>query len=406
MKPFEGIRVLDFTQFTSGPVCTYIMADLGAEVIKIENPPYGDNNHYNAPSVNKHTSYITSLNHNKKSILMNMKDPEQRELFFKMVKTADVVIDNFKAGTLEKFGVTFEALQQANPQIVWTSISGYGQTGPWHKKTAYDVTIQAGSGLMSVTGEKGGSPLKAGMSMSDFTSGLYACCGTIAAVLDAKRSGKGRRIDLAMIDSSFSLVGKAAADYFVTGKRPARMGRESNDYAPYNVYPCKDGEEIVICVRNDAEFAALCRILHLNAAEDARFSKNAARLENRDALNAMVADAVKLFSYETLAQAMREEKLPYAKINNVEQAVHFPQIQARNMVIPVKFDDGTTTAIPALPIRMSDMDRDEQAYCHELGQDTIEVLSQYENAQRIHQMYDAVVADSAAKWAERTARLN
>lgn len=404
MKPFEGMLVLDFTQFTSGPVCAYILADLGAEVVKIENPPYGDNNHYNSPSKNKHTSYIASLNHNKKTVLMNMKDPQQQEIFFRMVEKADLVLDNFKAGTLEKFGVTFEKLQAANPRIVWTSISGYGQTGPWHTKTAYDVTIQAGSGLMSVTGEKGGSPLKAGISMSDFTAGLYACCGSIAALLDAKRTGKGRRLDVAMLDSSFSLVAQALARRSITGQTDPRMGREHLSYAPHNTYRCRDGKEIVLCVRTDEEFAALCKVLQLDADKDARFASVKARLAHRDEVNALVSSAVAAWDYDALYEAL-SDKLPCAGICNVEQAFHAPQIQARHMVVPLRFDDGTTTAIPALPIKMSNMEEAEETYCHELGQDTISFLSRFADAEQVHRIYDPIVADSAEKWAARTAKL-
>lgn len=201
MKPFENVTVLDFTQFTSGPVCTSIMGDLGAEVIKIENPPYGDNNRYNPPSVNKKTCYISSLDHNKKSVLLNLKDERQKEIFFKMVKTADVVVDNFKAGTMEKFGCGYEKLKEINPRIVCTSISGFGQTGPWRTRAAYDVIVQAVAGLMSVTGETGGRPLRFGVSMADVTSGLMACVATLAALCDAKRTGVGRYIDLGMMDN-------------------------------------------------------------------------------------------------------------------------------------------------------------------------------------------------------------
>ncbi|MBE5996404.1 MAG: CoA transferase [Lachnospiraceae bacterium] len=400
MKPFEGVRVLDFTQFTSGPVCTYIMADLGAEVIKIENPPYGDNNHYNTPSKNRHTSYITSLNHNKKTILMNMKDPEQQELFLEMVKTADLVIDNFKAGTLEKFGMSFERMQEANPKIVWTSISGYGQVGPWAKKTAYDVTIQAGSGLMSVTGEKGGAALKAGMSMSDYTSGLYACCGSIAAMMDAKRTGKGRRIDFGMLDSSYSIVSRAIADYYITGQLDKRMGREHRDFAPYNSFVCKDGKELMICVTTDEQFEALCKVLGVKAAD--QYAVNENRVADREIINQFVSDETCSRERNELKEALENAKVPCAVILNEEEAILSDHMKERELYIPVKFDDGTVTRIPALPIRMTGVPQQKEAFAHELGQDTLEFIGQFVSPEKLEEKYRPVVEDSHAKWLART----
>lgn len=406
MKPFEGIRVLDFTQFTSGPVCTYIFADLGAEVIKIENPPYGDNNHYTAPSKNKQTSYITSLNHNKKCILMNMKDPRQVELFFKMVKTADLVIDNFKAGTLEKFGVSFEKLQAVNPAIVWTSIAGYGQHGPWARRTAYDSTIQGIAGLMSVTGEKGGRPLKAGLSMSDLTAGLYACCGTAAAVFDAKRTGKGRRIDLAMVDSTYAFLQEQAGYFLNTGNVLPRMGREHPYYAPYGSFRCKDGQERMICVRTNEEFLNLCTVLNLpEAAVDPRFAASATRAANREALNELVGKAAENFTAEALETALENKGVPCAKIQTIPEAMASGQIAARKMVIPVSYDDGTASVIPNTPIQLSRMERPEKAFSHKMGQDTIAFLSQFADEAYIHEIYDPILADSEEKWAAKAARL-
>lgn len=406
MKPFAGIRVLDFTQFTSGPVCSYILADLGAEVIKIENPPYGDNNHYTAPSLNKHTSYITSLNHNKKCILLNMKNPRQLELFFAMVKDADLVIDNFKAGTLEKFGVTWEKLQETNPRIVWTSIAGYGQTGPWHKRTAYDVTIQGASGLMSVTGEQGGRGVKAGISMSDLTAGMYACCGTAAALLDARRTGRGRRLDVAMIDTSFAVIEQAVGHYLLSGQVDPRMGREHLNFVPYNTYATRDGRDMVLCIRSDGQFAHLCRVLGIgDRASDPRYATNAGRIARRQEVNEFVAAAVARRDFDELLAALRAEQLPCGPILNMVEAMEHPQIAARNMIIPVRYDDGTETKIPGNPIKLSGMEEAPSAFCHDMGQDTIEFLSQYADPAEVHEIFDPILADSREKWAARAARL-
>lgn len=261
MKPFENVTVLDFTQFTSGSVCTSIMGDLGAEVIKIENPPYGDNNRYNPPSVNKKTCYISSLDHNKKSVLLNLKDERQKEIFFKMVKTADVVVDNFKAGTMEKFGCGYEKLKEINPRIVCTSISGFGQTGPWRTRAAYDVIVQAVAGLMSVTGETGGRPLRFGVSMADVTSGLMACVATLAALCDAKRTGVGRYIDLGMMDNVFALLEQPVANYGITGVAAKPNGNRHLSAVPFAAFHCKEGAQVVICAFMDEDYAAFRRPL-------------------------------------------------------------------------------------------------------------------------------------------------
>jgi len=406
MKPLDGMKVLDFTQFTSGPVCSYILADLGAEVVKIENPPYGDNNHYTAPSLNKNTSYITSLNHNKKCILMNMKDPRQVEIFFRMVKASDIILDNFKAGTLEKFGVTWEKLQEINPAIVWTSISGYGQTGPWAKRTAYDATIQAVGGLMSVTGEKGGRPLKAGVSMADINSGFLACCATMAAAVDAKKNGKGRRIDLAMTDSVFTLIQQEVNHYLNTGKVIPRMGREHAYYAPYNSFPTKDGKELLICVRNDDEFESLCRVLgKMEAASDPVFVSNESRVRHREEVNALVAAETLRFESEELEKQLAEADIPCALIKTIPEAMASEQIAARNMVVPVSYDDGTATKIVGSPIKISGMEEMKKAKSHWMGQDTIEYLSRFEDLAVIHEIYDPILADSKEKWAAKAARV-
>ncbi|MBE5997034.1 MAG: CoA transferase [Lachnospiraceae bacterium] len=406
MKPLEGMLVLDFTQFTSGPLCSYLMADLGAEVVKIENPPYGDNNHYTSPSLNKNTSYITSLNHSKKCILMNMKDPRQTAVFWKMVKSADIVLDNFKAGTLEKFGVTWEKLQEVNPAIVWTSISGYGQTGVLAKRTAYDGTIHGVGGLMSVSGEKGGRPLKAGVSMADMNAGFMACCATLSAVYGARKTGKGRRIDLAMTDGTYAFIQMEVNHYLNTGEVLPRMGREHSYFAPYNSFACKDGRELMICTRNEIEFLSLCRVLGLiGIVGDPKYATNKARVANREDINRIVEEKTMEWDGEQLEKELVKAGVPCAFIKTIPEAMYSEQIQARNMLIPVSYDDGTATKIVGSPIKMSHMEEMKEAKSHFMGQDTIEFLSRFEDPALVHEIWDPVIADSKEKWAIKAARL-
>ncbi len=407
MGPLQGMKVLDFTQFTSGPVCTYILADFGADVYKLENPPLGDQNHYNGPSKNKHTVFITSLNHGKKSVLINMKNEDHKAIFFEMVKTADLVIDNFKAGTLEKFGVTYDVLKELNPRIVWASISGYGQVGPLAKRTAYDVTIQAASGLISVSGDEGGSPVKAGVSMSDFCSGLYCCCGAMAAMLDAKRTGKGRRIDLAMVDSSFSLVEQFVSRYYATGKLDKPMGRQHVNFVPYNSYACKDEKEMLICTRTDEQFVKLCQALEIpEMAENENYKTVKARLANRAEVNEKIGAAVQMFDYDDLAAKMEAADLAYGAIETVDKVRAFEQVKARNMIVTGEYKDGTTNDLVGCAMKMSRFEDQTTRTCCFKGEDTIEVLSQYAAPERVHELFDEVLKDSDEKWAAKAARLD
>lgn len=409
MKPLEGIKVLDFTQFTAGPVCTYILADFGAEVYKLENPPYGDQNHYTAPTKNKQSIFITSLNHSKKSVLINMKDPTQKEIFFDMVKSADVVIDNFKAGQLGKFGITYDVLKEINPRIIWTKMCGFGEApGPWRNRAAYDLAIQAASGLMSVTGEVGGSPLKLGFSLSDVTSGLYAAIATIAALYDVKRTGIGRYIDLAMLDGSFLMTTQFASRYLMDGNVAGAMGTKHADFVPSGVYTAKNGEDVVISIRNDAQFAGLCRALGCeDLVSDDRFARRIARTCNRNALEEILAAKLAAYTTAQLCEMLLKEGVPCSPVNNLKDTSDTKQAKVRRMVmVDCKYPDGDTWEVVGTPLKISDVDECEEFFCHPLGYDTVDVYAQYVGEERAHEIFDPIVKDSNEKWAIRAAGLS
>lgn len=238
--PLQGIRILDFSQFLSGPLCTLLLSDFGAEVIKIENPPLGDNTRYGPYIEREVSSHYAMRNRGKKSIVLNMKNREHRDLFLKMVKTADAVVDNYKPGTMEKFGITYDLLREINPRIVFTSISGYGQDGPYASHAAFDQPVQAESGVMSITGEQGGEPVKCGASIGDVTGGLAACIGTLMGIYDAKTSGQGRQIDVSMMDALVFGMGRQFSEYLRNGIVPGPAGRapvKANDFAAVKEHP-------------------------------------------------------------------------------------------------------------------------------------------------------------------------
>lgn len=406
MKPFENVTVLDFTQFTSGPICTSIMGDLGAEIIKIENPPYGDNNRYNPPSKNKKTCYISSLDHNKRSILLNLKDERQKEIFFKMVRTADVVVDNFKAGTMEKFGCGYERLKEINPRIVCASISGFGQTGPWKSRAAYDVVVQAVSGLMSVTGEKGGRPLRFGVSMADVTSGLMCCVATLAAIYDAKRTGVGRYIDLGMMDNVFALLEQPVTNYGITGVAAKPNGNRHHSAVPFAAFRCIDERQVVICAFTDEDFAVLCKILgHPEIKDDPRFLTRNLRFKHADECYNVLCALVKEWDVDVLMDELHKENLVCAKVNRVSEVYQMEQVAARNMIVDAKWPDGTVVKIPGQPIKLSDMEDRTEYPVSPLGYDTIEVLSRYEDPAVVHEIFDPLLKESEELAAIRSERL-
>ena len=217
MKPLLNIKVLDLTQFLSGPYCTMILADMGAEVIKLERPLTGDLTRYSPPGRSGGSTYFVGCNRGKKSILMNLKDPKQKEVFMKMIPNVDVVVENYKPGTMEKFGCGYDTLKEINPRLVYTAISGFGQTGSLRKKGALDLVIQAMSGLMSVTGDRGGEPLKCGISIGDLTSGIYGALATVLALFARERTGKGAYSDISMLDSVISIMDSGISKYCLTG---------------------------------------------------------------------------------------------------------------------------------------------------------------------------------------------
>lgn len=400
MKPLEGVKILDFTQFFSGPLCTMILADYGAEVIKLENPPYGDNTRYNPGLVCTNgihaSTNFAGRNRGKKSVLMDLKDERQKALFLEMVKTADAVVENFKPGTMDKFGLGYERLREINPKIVYTSISGYGHTGPWKSRAAYDLAVQASSGIMSVTGEKGGEPLKVGASVGDFSGGLFGCIGTLLALYGAKATGEGRYVDVAMMDSLVVLLDNILARYCLTGKIPKPEGNRHPVAVPFCPFNCRNDEKVVVGISTDEQWAKFCNILkHPEWIDDPNCVTFARRSEHGPEIEAMIADVLKNWNASELCDEMERERLVYAQINNVEQVVHHPQTIARNMVVKAQFPNGGPTLdVPGRPIKMSGVEDETVFSTPALGYDTISIMSRYAAPEVVHSVYDAVLKSS------------
>lgn len=394
MKPLEGIRILDFTQFLAGPLSTLMLSDLGAEVIKLENPPLGDGTRYITNITNEKSSNYTTRNRGKKSVIMNLKDERQRSLFLEMVKTADAVVENFKPGTLEKYGITYEVLKEINPKIVYTSISGYGQTGPYRTHAAYDGAVQAESGVMSVTGDMDGTAVRCGASIADTTAGLVGCIGTLSALYDAKRSGKGRRVDVAMMDSMVTIMENMISNYLAGGEIPKPLGNRMWTASPFRDFMCKDGKSVYIGISTDNQFAAFCEIVgHPEWTQDPRFLTNESRPRNFRELEPLVEEALLKIDSDVLCEEMQKRKLVYGRINDIGQVVAHPQVAARNMIVNAVYPDGTTFQVPGCPVKMDGITEETEYSASALGEDTLDVLSEYIDLERLHEIYDGVLEE-------------
>ena len=377
MKPLEGILVIDMTQFLSGPMCSMILSDLGAEVIKFERPPVGDTSRYSPPGKLGASSYFVSLNRGKKSVLMNLKDPRQKEAFLEIVKKADILIENFKPGTMDKYGVGYETLKQVNPRLVYTAISGYGQTGPMSKKGALDLVIQAESGLMSVTGERGGQPLKSGTSASDLSSGLFAAIGALAALQKAKSTGEGDYVDIAMLDATFATLENAISRYTLTGIVPVPLGNRHSSAAPFQPFDTKDGK-VFICSVSDENWQSVAKgIGRQDLADDPRFKTMQLRQENIELLDAAVQEELNHWTAADLMKAMDDVGIVNGQINTLDKVVKHPQIQARKMMMSVSYPGAEPIEVAASPIKMTSLPEATTGYCPGLGENTVDVLTKY-----------------------------
>lgn len=376
MKPLEGILVIDMTQFMSGPLCTMTLSDLGADVIKFERPPVGDTSRYSPPGKDGASSYFISLNRNKKSVLLNLKDPAQKQAFLEIVKKADILVENFKPGTMEKFGCGYDSLKEINPRLVYGAISGYGQTGPLSKKGAYDLVIQAESGLMSITGERGGQPLKTGTSSSDLIAGLFMTIGILGALRKAQMTGEGDYVDVAMLDASFASLENAVSRYLLTGIVPKPLGNRHPSSVPFQPFDTSDGKLFVCCI-SDANWYTFARAIGRDdLADDERFKTMNLRNRNIEILDSLVQEELNHWTTADLIKALDAAGVVNGQINTIDKACEMPQILARDMIMNVSFPGAKKPLqTSASPIKMRSYKAETNSYCPQLGENTVEVMT-------------------------------
>ena len=331
--PLKDLLVVDLTRVLVGPYCTMILSDLGARVIKIEAPEIGDDSRGFGPFIEDYSAYFMSLNRGKESIALNLKNEDDKKIFEKILAKADILVENFKPGTLEKWGFGWNELSKKYPKLIYASASGFGQTGPLKELPAYDMVVQGMGGLMSVTGHPNSEPTRVGTSIGDITAGLFTAIGINAALYDRQKTGKGTFIDVSMLDCQIAILENAIARYLSKNEIPEPMGSRHPSIAPFEAFKTKDSF-LIIAAGNDKLFKSLCEVLEIpNIATDEMYKTNSLRSQNIDKLKLIIEDKLQHKNTDEWIKVMENLKIPCGPIFNIKQAVENPQIKERNMIV-------------------------------------------------------------------------
>ncbi|KAG0202757.1 hypothetical protein BGX28_004800 [Mortierella sp. GBA30] len=392
--PLDGYRVLDLTRvlgtraFTltadePGPYCTQLLGDLGAEVIKIENPKGGDDTRAWGPPFAKNidpsdtmheSAYFLGVNRNKKSITVNLRSEEGRKVIRDLVKKVDILVENYVPGKLDEMGLGYKDLSALNPRLIYTSITGYGQTGPYRTRPGYDVMIEAEAGLMYITGEENGTPVKVGVAVTDLTTGLYAHGAIMAAIIARYRTGRGQHIDCSLLDTQVVTLANIASSYLIAGQEATRMGTSHPSIVPYQVLPSKDSH-IMIGAGNDGQFKILCSVLGLESlCENPLYKTNKDRVRHRKELIAILTERLKSKNNEEWLKALEGRGIPFAPINNIAQTFEHPQVLARSMIQEIEHPKAGKIKLTGPAVKYSETKPSIRIPPPLLGQHTEETL--------------------------------
>ena len=351
--PLQGLLVLDLTRVLVGPYCTMVLSDLGARVIKVEAPEVGDDSRSFGPFIEDQSAYFMSLNRGKESIALNLKNSEDKKIFEKILAKADILVENFKPGTLEKWGYGWNDLKDKYPKLIYASASGFGQTGPMNTLPAYDMVVQGMGGLMSVTGQPNSEPTRVGTSIGDITAGLFTAIGINAALYDRQKTGKGMQIDVSMLDCQIAILENAIARYLSKGEIPKPMGSRHPSIAPFEAFKTKNSY-IIIAAGNDKLFDGMCQTLGIpECVQDQRFKDNNTRNKHINDLKIIIEDKLQHKTTEEWVKLFTDKSIPCGPINNIKEAVENPQIQFRNMIVSAEHDKIGTFKMAGNPIKMS-----------------------------------------------------
>ncbi|MCL5959286.1 MAG: CoA transferase [Chloroflexi bacterium] len=382
-QPLEDVRVVDLSRVLAGPYCTMMLGDLGAEVVKIEMPGCGDDTRqWGPPWAGGESAYYLFVNRNKKSVTLNLKNPKAREILLRLIERGDILVENFKAGTMEKLGLGYDRLKEINPGLVYCSITGYGQDGPYANRPGYDFIIQAQGGIMSVTGEAEGEPMKVGVAIVDVTAGLYAASAVLAALRYREKTGQGQRIDISLLEAQLGWLANVASNYLVSKELPKRYGNAHPNVVPYETFKARD-IHIAVGVGNDTQYRRFCVMAgceHL--ADDARFGRNPKRIENRKELIPLLQEVFGQRDADEWLSLLVEAGIPCAPINTLDRVFSDPQVLYRKMVEKVQHPTAGEVELVASPLKLVDTPPVTRHHPPLLGENTEEILTRLLNYTR------------------------
>ncbi|PWA09217.1 formyl-CoA transferase [Pueribacillus theae] len=376
VTPLEGIKVLELARTLAGPVTGQLLGDLGADVIKVEQPNIGDESRrFSPPDWDGESCYFLSSNRNKRSITVDLKSEKGKKIIYELVKKSDVLIENFRTGAQEKLGIDYETLKKINPRLVYVSISGFGRTGPEKYRAGYDLLLQAYSGLMSTTGEKG-KPYKAGPSVVDMSTGILGALGAMAALMAREKTGEGQYVDCSLLDGQVMMLNHLATGYFATGKSAEPMGQGHHTIVPYQVFKAKD-KDVVIAAANDSLWQKMCQALGWeDLLEIEEYKTNKQRVANREKLVPILSERIEQLISDEVCGKLDDVGVPCGPINTVGEVVTSPQAVARGMMAEIDHPTIKGLKTPAFPIKLSDTPASVRHYPPRLGEHTEEVLSE------------------------------
>jgi len=372
MAPLEGLTVLDLTRVLSGPYCTMLLADMGARVIKVEQPGKGDDTRaWGPPFLEGESAYFLSINRNKESVTVDFKRPEGRAVVEQLIARSDVLVENFRPGTLAKLGLDYASMHSRFPRLVYCSVSGFGQTGPRRDEPGYDAVMQGEGGLMSITGTPDGPPVRLGVAIADIVSGMFAAYGVSMALLARERTGRGQEVDVAMLDAVSALLTYQAGNYFASGNTPARLGNRHPSIAPYETFAASDGD-FVLAVGNDELWRKFCAVAELDAGEG--FATNRQRVGGYDALRPIIAARLATRPRQYWIERLTAAGVPCGSVRDLRELFDDPQILARQMVAFVEHQTIGALKVLGMPVKLSDTPGLLRSAPPRLGQHTHAVL--------------------------------
>lgn len=374
MLPLKDLKVLDLTRVLAGPYATMILADMGADVLKVEMPNTGDDSRAFGPFVGEESAYFMSINRNKRSMTLNLKSDEGKKIFTSLIKDADVVVENYRPGTMEKFGLGYEEIRKINDKVIYAACSGFGHTGPYARKPAYDAIVQAMGGIMSITGQEGGEPTRVGASIGDVIAGIFTATGILTALYNREKTGKGQKVDVAMLDCQVAVLENAIARYFISGENPEPIGNRHPSITPFESFATKDGQ-IMIAIGNDRLWAQFCKLTNReDLIEDERFVTNGLRTKNHKEIKEIVSEILAKESTDYWINLFNKEDIPATEINKIDKVVSNPQVLARDMIVEIDHPVAGAFKMAGIPMKLSDTPGSIRTAAPILGEHTEEIL--------------------------------